>query len=332
MTANVAAALGNPQFNNLLATGAAQVNGALTVNGAFKLGATTITADASGSVRLTGSLGVGNPTSINDEVTINGLGIGNYGQLRMVYGAYGVFFRNDAQSLYLMVTAANDPYGTWAGNFPLFIDLATRNVGMAGWGPSASYGLNVPSVHANNITTDGDISASGRLLAASGFANTNGRSYFKSGDQYQIGLTYGNQTMYIGTNGSNQFQLSNVNGSSMLAVDPSGNAAFAGGVHALSGGFQFPDGSIQTTAAFNYVPPPPTGNFPGNITVNGVIYGPGSSSQSPVLYCFPFGSPPSAPPHSVLFSHNEGGNWVTIWVIKSDGSRWAANINLGPVA
>jgi hypothetical protein len=190
---------------------------------------------------------------------------------------------------------------------------------MAGWGPSTSYGLQVPSIHASTIATDGDVTSGGRLLAAGGVSNSNGRSYFRSGDIYQIGLQSGSYVNYIGSNASGQFQVSNANGVSLLAIDSAGNAALAGGLHVLSGGVQFPDGSIQTTAI--------SGNFPGNITVGGVIYGPAAAQQSPVLYCFPYhGTWPSAPINTVMFSYNEAGNYVTLWVVKSDGSRW-----IGPV-
>lgn len=37
----------------------------------------------------------------------------NYSSYRIVNGSYGTFWRNDGSSLYLMITNANDPYGTY---------------------------------------------------------------------------------------------------------------------------------------------------------------------------------------------------------------------------
>ncbi|HXA25614.1 MAG TPA: hypothetical protein VNW90_25325 [Acetobacteraceae bacterium] len=310
--ANVAAALASPQFTNLLATGAARVLGALTVAGSIN---GIISTDVPGNVHLTGGLGVGNPTAIPDPVTI--LGIGS-GQLRLVYGNYGVIFRNDGATFYLMFTASGDPYGSYSAPYPIQIDLASRCVGLAGWGPSTSYGLSVPSIHASSIAADGAISAGGVINAAGGFNNTAGRSYFKSGDPYNIGLEYGSFVNWIGTNASNQFQLARADGTVLFAVDQSGNAALTGGLHVLAGGVQFPDGTIQTTAT--------SSSFPGNITVTGAIYGPASTQQSAMLHCPPYTVDLSGVPNSLFFSYNAANNWVTLWVTLSDGSTRHVNV------
>jgi hypothetical protein len=301
--ANVGAALANPQFNNLLATGNLTVEG--SVNG-------IITTDVQGNVHLTGGLGVGSPTAIPDPLTINGM---NVGQLRLVEGAYGVILRNDATSFYVLVTASGDAYGNFTAPSPLQVDLASRCVGMAGSAASASYGLTVPSVHTSSIVADGAITAGG------GITTSAGRSNFKSGDAYAICLQYGTAFTYIGTNASGQFQLSNQSGNGLLTVDQSGNAVLASQLHILAGGLMYPDGTVQTTAISN--------SFPGNITVGGAIYGPASAQQSPILYCFPWaGTDPVGPPNSVILSYNYASNFVTLWVTKSDGTRQGANIGL----
>lgn len=47
---------------------------------------------------------------------------------RITYGSYGTFWRNDGSTLYLMVTNANDQYGTWNGLRPFMLDLATGSI------------------------------------------------------------------------------------------------------------------------------------------------------------------------------------------------------------
>ena len=316
--ATVTQFLANPQFASLLTTGNAQVGGNL------QLGAVaTLTGDAQGNVKLTGGLGVGNPTAIPDPLTVTG--IGNGGQMRLVQaGNYGVIFRNDGSSLSIMFTAAGDPYGSAVAPIPLQIDLPTRAVGLGGANAIPGFGLNTTGMHATTITCDGLINGGGGL-------NISGpRSYFRHAEASNLAFEYnsGVPMTWIGTNASGQFQISNVNGFSMMVVDQSGNATLGGGLHIAAGGLQFADGTVQTTAAVA------TNNFPGNITVNGVINGPSAAFGSPVLYCPPFtGSNPSGPVNSVMFSYNPGNpGFVTIWVIKSDGSKWIADVNLaGPM-
>jgi hypothetical protein len=314
--ANVAAALASPQFNNLLATGAASVTGNLTVGGSIN---GIFSTDAPGNVHLTGGLGVGSPTAIPDPLTINGI---NYGQLRLVQGSEGVIFRNDATSFYLLVTASGDPYGAYTGTTPLQIDLASRAVGMTGWVANASYGLSVPSIHTSSVVADGAIQAGGALTVGGGINNTNARSYFTSGDSYVIGVQQGSVITWIGTNTSGQFQISAASAFVMLTIDATGHAVLANQLHILAGGVMFPDGTVQTTAGA-------TGTFPGNVTVNGQILGPSVALQSPILYCPPYqGTNPSVQPNSLTFSYNQASNWVTLWVTRGDGSQTHINIAL----
>jgi hypothetical protein len=55
---------------------------------------------------------------------------GSANQLRMIApgGNWGVFFRQDNTTLYIMITNQGDPYGTWSGKRPFMIDLASGNV------------------------------------------------------------------------------------------------------------------------------------------------------------------------------------------------------------
>lgn len=234
--ASVASALANPQFDSLLVTGNAQVNG--TING-------ILTSDAQGNARLTGGLGVNNPSGIPDPLTV--YGYGNGGQLRLVAGGYGVMFRNDGTSFYLMVTAAGDPYGGWdtTAAFPLWINLATKHIGMSGWGPDATYVLNVPTIHTSGIVVDGGITAGQGITVTGGIMVTGG-----------IGLEYGGSPrIYFGADSSSRFLLLNAGQTAIFVLDQSGNAQFGGGllaggiIHANTGGFMFPDGSIQDKAA-----------------------------------------------------------------------------------
>lgn len=53
------------------------------------------------------------------------------GQFRAAYGNYGVMFRNDGASAYLLITNSGDPYGSWRTTWPFTMDLATGSVSMS---------------------------------------------------------------------------------------------------------------------------------------------------------------------------------------------------------
>ncbi|EEY8316230.1 phage tail protein, partial [Escherichia coli] len=71
--------------------------------------------------------------------------------LRIAYGNYGFFIRNDGVSTYLMLTASGDKFGTWNGLRPLTINNANGEVSMG-------HGLSVT----------GDIVSSTKVRAGSG--------------------------------------------------------------------------------------------------------------------------------------------------------------------
>ncbi|EMK8097644.1 tail fiber protein [Escherichia coli] len=71
--------------------------------------------------------------------------------LRIAYGNYGFFIRNDGGSTYLMLTASGDKFGTWNGLRPLTINNANG-------GASMGHGLSVT----------GDIVSSTKVRAGSG--------------------------------------------------------------------------------------------------------------------------------------------------------------------
>ena len=195
--ANVAAALANPQFANMLLTGNLIMQGYLTVP------------SIQGDVTLYGTLGVNvnlfvehyvgiGTLNIPDPLTITGLG---WGQLRLVYNppnTYGTIFRNDGAAFYLMATNANDPYGQWAG-WGLMMDLASREIGI-GWSPTAGYALSVSNIHAGNVAVDGQITTGAQIVVQGGGINVTGRGIFSDpGDPYQIEINYpGTPVLYVG--------------------------------------------------------------------------------------------------------------------------------------
>ncbi|HFF1965699.1 TPA: tail fiber protein [Escherichia coli] len=71
--------------------------------------------------------------------------------LRIAYGNYGFFIRNDGSSTYLILTASGDKFGTWNGLRPLTINNANGGVSMG-------HGLSVT----------GDIASSTKVRAGSG--------------------------------------------------------------------------------------------------------------------------------------------------------------------
>jgi hypothetical protein len=243
--ANVAAAILNPQYNNVLVTGTLQVNGGLTGN--LNLGAMTAA-----------SLGLGAPTSVPDALTINGLGSASQAQIRLVEVNYGVLLRNDGSAFSVMATAAGSPYGIWA-RIPLSIDLASGMVGVGGSAPNASYGLTAPSAHitgslfvdagvycvnvdaTNSIVVDGASTNNGTQLdILFGPGSTEGiGSGRTAGSPNQGGLTFftANAPRIYITNG----------GLVGIGVAPDQLLTVGGYVHTTAG-IVFPDGSVQTTA------------------------------------------------------------------------------------
>lgn len=107
-------------------------------------------------IHSSGYVGIGAnvPAVTGDTLTIQGLAA--YGQLRMVQGNYGVFFRNDGATFYLMTTAQGDPYGSWKTPFALSVDLATDRVGIGG------------SPGTSQLTVWGDVNISGGTYRVNG--------------------------------------------------------------------------------------------------------------------------------------------------------------------
>lgn len=102
-------------------------NGGLSVN----------TLAVFGNGTLSGKFGIGSSTpwqklSVAGNVLATGEVIGTlasgYGQLRMVRGNYGAFWRNDGTNTYFLLTAAGSPYGSWNTLRPFTVNNATGNV------------------------------------------------------------------------------------------------------------------------------------------------------------------------------------------------------------
>lgn len=58
--------------------------------------------------------------------------------LRIVNGNYGTFWRQDGSSLYLMVTASGDQYGTWTSARPIQVNLSTGSCDINGRSATAT--------------------------------------------------------------------------------------------------------------------------------------------------------------------------------------------------
>lgn len=111
---------------------------------------------------VSGNVGIGGVYWPQDNLVIYG-GLA-YGQIRMAYGGYGAFFRNDGANFYLMITAPGDPFGTWTVPWPLQVDLGSHAVGIGG-GPASGYALNVSGDCSvgGRINVSGDCSVGGRI-------------------------------------------------------------------------------------------------------------------------------------------------------------------------
>jgi hypothetical protein len=111
-------------------------------------------------IQDTGNVGI-NCTNPVDLLTISGLQGSAYAQVRMVYGNYGVFFRNDGGTFFVMTTKSGDQYGIWKGPYPIMIDLATNTVGIRN-SPNTSFGLNVDSLNCGGYYLNGSPLSTGQ--------------------------------------------------------------------------------------------------------------------------------------------------------------------------
>lgn len=245
-SASVAAAILNPQYNNVLVSGTLQVNGGLTGN--LNFGALAAQ-----------SLGLGAPTSVPDALTVSGLGSAGQSQIRLVDAAnnYGVLLRNTGGGFTMLVTAAGSPYGAGA-LAPFAVDLASGAVSVGGAAPSASYGLTAPSVHCTSLTADAALFCNNADVIASivvdGGATNNGTQLdilFGPGSTEGIGsgrtagsVNQGGLTFFT----ANAARVYITNGGTVgIGMWPDQALAVAGYIHTTAG-VVFPDGSIQTTA------------------------------------------------------------------------------------
>lgn len=110
--------------------------------------------------------------------------------LRIAYGNYGFFVRNDGSNTYFMLTNSGDSMGSYNGLRPFYINNATGAVTM-GNGLTVSGGLNVSS---------GDITAGGGQVIPGDYSNFDARYKTKSEGVQDVRLG-GYQQM--GSTGSN---------------------------------------------------------------------------------------------------------------------------------
>ena len=92
----------------------------------------------------------------------------NIHPFRMVYGNYGAFFRQDGDSLYLMLTNANDQYGSYNNLRPLQVSLGLGDVSLCSTmyvkhsGSNVGIGISTPSY---KLDVAGDIHSSEYIRA-----------------------------------------------------------------------------------------------------------------------------------------------------------------------
>lgn len=146
--------------------------------------------DASGSLRLADASGIthfmmswdgravinnyqpfdpaGSHLQVQGGISVSGFDDAGISQLRIVYGPYGVFFRNDGQTLTLSGTDLSDPWGGGKYPVPMTVDLASHIVGIR-VAPNPSYGLAVDSLIVSGGLAAGGVTVND--LTANGTAN-----------------------------------------------------------------------------------------------------------------------------------------------------------------
>jgi hypothetical protein len=124
-----------------------------------------------------GKVGIGT-TNIPDVLTVAG------DNIRLAQSPYGVVFRNDGNSFYLLTTNSGDPYGTWKSPFPIAINLATCGVSL-GAGLTVTGNCNITGQYQVNgvpfgggITTQNLVGGSRSLNVA--YQNATGKPMFVS--------------------------------------------------------------------------------------------------------------------------------------------------------
>ena len=109
------------------------------------------------------------PSAHPDKLPLSGgqmtgeLKINTTDAVRINNGDYGVFFRKDASSFYIMVTAQGDPNGTYTDARPLKIDLATGDCTINGGATKDGNGNVITTTYAtlNHPTFSGGVEITG---------------------------------------------------------------------------------------------------------------------------------------------------------------------------
>lgn len=126
------------------------------------------TAAQVGAIPLAGSLGIkGDLRTTGVYQTTNANGI------RMVYGQYGVIFRNDGGTFYILPTKAGAPYGDWSDRRPFRFDLKSGAVNIDnGLTVGSSLKVNGAAVATGNV--------SGNQLVPRNYSNFDARYLLKN--------------------------------------------------------------------------------------------------------------------------------------------------------
>jgi hypothetical protein len=99
----------------------------------------------------------------------------NGASIRVVAGNYGLIFRNDGASFYILLTPSGAQTGTWNGLRPFQLNLATGALAIDGTGAGTTFGGNITATSAvvsGNETVAGKVTAGS--LAVSGASTVAG--------------------------------------------------------------------------------------------------------------------------------------------------------------
>lgn len=97
----------------------------MTFRQKYTHGSTTV--DTNTSITLNGSTGA----ISSSKMTASNFYATQPDAYRMVYGNYGVFWRNDGSNTYLLITNSGDQYGSWNGLRPFYVNNASGDVTMS---------------------------------------------------------------------------------------------------------------------------------------------------------------------------------------------------------
>lgn len=183
---------------------------------------------ASGTVTLSNTLVVNDTANFASTISVGGeVQTTNINSYRHVFGNYGYFWRNDGTNMWLMLTNSQDQYGTYNSLRPMRVQLADGKVVFGNTIAVAGVSTFDSPITANgqiNINTNG--SSTSLLVTDTGVNGANIKL---------VGNGTATPSKYIRVNAGILQILNDNYSASLMTLNESGSAWFAGNITAVGG-------------------------------------------------------------------------------------------------